>query len=95
MSITLKPVVAADVTATARSALGLIEDNGAYQLSVNETGMYQISNGVGTPVVLKINTSDVGPRTLRVGQRCRRKPPQPASPCCGRILLAVMPSGRH
>ncbi len=44
--------------------IGLIEDNGAYELSVDETGMYQISNGVGAPVVLKIGTSDIGPRTF-------------------------------
>ena len=36
--------------------IGVIEDNGAHQLGVNAEGAYQISNGVDTPVVLKLNS---------------------------------------
>ena len=35
----------------------LIEDNGAYQLSISEFGTYQVGNGVGTPVNLKLNSA--------------------------------------
>ena len=44
--------------------IGVIEDNGAHQLGVNAEGAYQISNGVGTPVVLKLSSLDVTPTTF-------------------------------
>ena len=44
--------------------IGVIEDNGAHQLGINADGAYQISNGVDTPVVLKLNSLDVKPTTF-------------------------------
>jgi serralysin len=39
----------------------IIETNGTYRLSVNESNAYEISDGVGTPVILTQGGSDVGP----------------------------------
>ena len=44
--------------------LGVVEDNGSHQLSVNASGAYQIGDGVAAPVVVKNSGSDVGPSTL-------------------------------
>ena len=44
--------------------IGAIEDNGAYQLSASSDGAYQISNGVDAPVVLSVNSTEVGPTTF-------------------------------
>ncbi len=41
-----------------------IEHNGAYQLSVNAGGLYEINNGIDTPVTMFYNGGDVGPGTL-------------------------------
>ncbi|MEM7633293.1 MAG: CAP domain-containing protein [Pseudomonadota bacterium] len=44
--------------------IGMIEDNGAFQLSVDAAGAFQVSNGVDTPNVLKYGGSDVQPKTF-------------------------------
>ncbi|MEM7633294.1 MAG: M10 family metallopeptidase C-terminal domain-containing protein [Pseudomonadota bacterium] len=44
--------------------IGVIESNGAYSLSLDGSGAYQISNGVATPINLEYNGSAVGPATL-------------------------------
>ena len=45
-------------------ALVWVEDNGAYRLGVNAEGAYEISNGVDSPVVLKLNSLGVKPTTF-------------------------------
>ena len=41
-----------------------IEYIGTYELSVNAGNFYEVSNGVDTPVVLKVGTTEVGPATF-------------------------------
>ncbi|MEO1161865.1 MAG: hypothetical protein AAFW74_15695, partial [Pseudomonadota bacterium] len=48
----------------ADEGIGLVEDNGAHQLLVNEAGAYQFSNGIDAPVVLEMNSAGVGPTTF-------------------------------
>ncbi|MGB5213487.1 MAG: hypothetical protein WBN88_07590, partial [Anderseniella sp.] len=60
-----EPWFAADVDGDGQiGAYKLIEDNGAYELSISEFGAYQFSNGVDTSVNLKLNSLDVKPTTF-------------------------------
>ncbi|MEP3726191.1 MAG: VCBS domain-containing protein, partial [Anderseniella sp.] len=58
----LETLFAADLDGD--GAVGVIEDNGALRLALNTGGAYQVSDGVGTPVVLKYNGADVGPASF-------------------------------
>jgi uncharacterized protein YkwD len=61
----VEPLFATDVDGDGQiGAYELIEDNGGYELSISQFGTYQISNGVDTPVVLKLNSFDVTPTTF-------------------------------
>jgi uncharacterized protein YkwD len=58
----LETVFAADLDGNGQIGLPeIIEDNGAYQLTVNPTNAYQISDGVGEPITLTQSGADVGP----------------------------------
>ena len=54
-------VFAADLDGDCRIT---IENNGAYRLSGNSTDAYQISNGVDAPVVLTVDSTEVGAATF-------------------------------
>ena len=58
----VEAVFAADLNGN--GGIGLLEDNGAFQFLINETGAYQISDGAGTDAVLKVGTTEVGYATL-------------------------------
>ena len=60
--VEIEALFAADLDGDGR--IGVVEDNGAFQLLINETGAYQISNGAGTSAVLKIGTTEVGHATF-------------------------------
>ncbi len=61
----IEPLFAADVDGDGQiGAYELIEDNGSYQLSIGDSGTYQVGNGVGTPITLKLNSLDVRPTTF-------------------------------
>ena len=58
----LESVFAVDLNGD--GGIGLVEDNGVYRLGVNAEGAYEISNGVDTPVTVKLNSQDVTPATF-------------------------------
>ncbi len=61
-SLQIESLFAADLDGDGK--VGVIEDNGAYQLSIGDTGAYQVGDGVGLPVTLKINSVDIKPASL-------------------------------